>query len=87
MVASAEVKDLTHVELVELVAALQAQVRELIAENEALRKGAFTRFDEPVEGETDEERDQRIARDPRVTVYRRPAGPLPVRTSPGQQHL
>ena len=73
----AELKQLTVEELVDLVTALQAQVSELMAENEALRRGAFTRFDEPVPGETDEERQQRIARDPRVTVRRRPAGPLP----------
>jgi hypothetical protein len=64
-------------ELQALVAELQAQVRELIAENEALRRGAFTRWNEPVPGETEEERRERIARDPRVTTYRRPAGPLP----------
>ena len=60
-----------------MVIQLQAQVRELIAENEALRAGAFTGWNGPVPGETDEERWQRMARDPRVTVRRRPAGPLP----------
>jgi hypothetical protein len=72
----AELKQLTVEELVDLVTRLQAQVRELIAENEALRRGAFTRWDEPVPGETDEERQQRIMRDPRVVVRRRPAGPV-----------
>jgi hypothetical protein len=64
-------------ELMALVAELQEQVRALLAENEALRRGAFTRWDESVPGETDEERWERIARDPRVVVHRRPAGPLP----------
>ena len=75
--ATKETKHLTKAELLELVAKLEEQVRELIAENEALRHGAFTRWNEPVPGETDEERRQRIARDPRVVVRRRPAGPLP----------
>lgn len=73
----AEPMQLTAEALADLVAALQVQVRELIAENEALRRGAFTRWNEPVPGETDEERADRIARGPRVTVRRRPAGPVP----------
>lgn len=71
------IEALNKEELVELVGQLQAQVRELIAENEALRAGAFTRWDEPGSGETDEERWQRIAHDPRVVIHRRPAGPVP----------
>ena len=60
-----------------LVLTLQQQVREIQEENERLRAGAFTRWDQPVPSETDEERSKRITGDPRVTVHRRPAGPLP----------
>lgn len=64
-------------ELRALVVALQQQVREIQAENERLRAGAFSRSDEPVAGESEEERQRRIAGDPRVTVRRRPVGPVP----------
>jgi hypothetical protein len=69
--------DLSRDELVALVLRLQDQFRQVQAENERLREGAFTRWDRPVPGETDEERTRRITGDPRVRVHRRAAGPVP----------
>ncbi len=73
----AELTALSHQELVALVLQLQQQVREIQAENERFRDGAYTRYDKPVPGETSDEHHRRITGDPRIHVHRRRAGPVP----------
>ena len=71
----AHVEDRPSVEeLTALVAELQAQVRELIAENEALRRGISTGWAELGPDATDEERRRRVRLDPRTVIHRRVAG-------------
>ena len=72
--APAEQQQRSVEELAALVAELQAQVRELIAENEALRRGISTGWDELGPDATDEERRRRVRLDPRTVIHRRVAG-------------
>ena len=86
----AHVEDQPNVEeLTALVAELQAQVRELIAENEALRRGISTGWDELGPDATDEERRRRVRLDPRTVIHRRVAGEAlpPYKPIPGTGNM